>query len=139
MSARLPRLDRRRSRALEALLVAPTVAAASRASGISVRVFWRYLSEPDFARSLRDARSRALQQAATRLASGAGDAAQRLCDLLDSDDQGVALGAARALVTLSIKAAETGDVLDRLDALEERYANPPSVSFRAVPSRRSAG
>jgi hypothetical protein len=131
-------LSQRRARALEALLVAPTVAAASRASGISARVLWRYQNEPDFARALRDARTRALQQAATRLASAAGDAAQKLRDLLDVKDPAIAVQAARALLTLSIKAAETGDMLDRLDALEERLGRTSNAPFRVIRRQASA-
>jgi len=138
------RLTGRRQQALETLLRAPSVAAASQASGISLRALWRYLEEPAFKAALRTRRSASLQRAESLLASASGTAVARLLKLADSANEWVALTATRALLELAPRYAEVGDVLDRLAALEAgssapQAARPPGrpVPFRAVPRRQA--
>jgi hypothetical protein len=129
-------LDRRRQRALEALLNAASVARASEACGVSKRAIFNYLREPSFQAALRTARAQSLAMATGLLATASGAAVVRLTELAMGDEPGYALAASRALLDHARPYAEMTDVLDRLSDLEEHTSGLRGSARICAVSRR---
>jgi hypothetical protein len=107
-----------RERAVLALLTFPNLKTAARKAGVGVRTLKRWLAEPDFKADYAEARRRYLEAALGRLQRASGKAVSRLIQLVGSADSKVAVRAALGLLDRSIKAAETMDILLRLEQLE---------------------
>jgi hypothetical protein len=133
-------LDRRRRRALEALLTAPSVAAAAKLSGIAERTLFRYLSDAGFRSEYRRHRTVALGQATALLSTFAGGAVARLLRLANSDDPAVAGPALRAVLAFAFQAAALDDVEARVSELEARLVrrDDATAPLAVVPRRRLA-
>lgn len=119
----MPRGDRHR--ADQALVVAlasgQTVQDAAAAAGVSESTAFRRLRDPDFARRVSLAQGELAARGLGRLAEGMACAADTLRALLgDSTPPAVRLGAARALLELSMRLRESVDLEQRLAALESR-------------------
>jgi hypothetical protein len=106
-----------------ALLVAlpegQTVRAAARAAGIGERTATRRLADPAFRRRVADLRADMVERALGRAARGMSAAAVTLRQLLRAEKESVRLGAARALLALTVKLRESVEQEQRLRALEE--------------------
>jgi hypothetical protein len=98
-----------------ALAAGQEVADAARSARLSERTAYRRLADPDFRRRVAELRGRAVDRALGRLSGTMAQAADRLKALLDSDDERVALAAARAVL-------EFGHRLREQVELEERVA-----------------
>ena len=113
------RLAHKKELAVAALLTQPSVVAAVEQIGVSEKTVWRWLREPDFAEAFAQARREFLGLALARLQRAAGQATTRLMELLDAEDDKLALRAAATILSQAVRGAETMDVLQRLEALEE--------------------
>ena len=81
-----PTLTQPQELALVALLMAPSVAAAARQSGVGERSIHRWLHEDvHFQKKLRQLRQEALGQASSRLQQAASDAVAAMYQLIQSD------------------------------------------------------
>jgi hypothetical protein len=104
---------------LVALARGETVRDAAREAKLGERTAWRRMSDPEFRRRLSQIRADVMDRATGRLADAASDAARTLRALLDAESETVRLGAARAILELGTKLRETGELEERLLALEE--------------------
>ncbi len=114
-------LTPKKSRALAALLTAPSREAAARAAGISPRTLRDYLADPDFAAEYQRLQAEQIADAAQRgrqSMTGAMDALQAVMDDETQNGQ-TRVQAARSLLEFSLKLDERENILRRLDALEK--------------------
>lgn len=109
------------SRALDALLAHETQREAATAANVSERSLRRWLSQATFKAELARRGREALAMATLRLKRGALASARSLCAMAEGEVEasGARVAAARAVVELSIRAAEIEDVAGRLDELED--------------------
>jgi hypothetical protein len=105
---------------LVALAGGRTVRAAARAAGIGERTARRRLADPAFRARVAEMRADMVERALGRAARGMSAAADTLRRLLRADKESVRLGAARALLELTVKLRESVELEQRLCALEER-------------------
>ncbi len=122
---------RGRKGADEALLLAlacgATVEAAAQSAGISRRTAHRRLADADFRQQLLGLRADMVQRTAGMLTAASMEAVKTLLALQkESIPAAVRLGAARSVLELGMKVRETAELQERLRALEERLAGPPS-------------
>jgi hypothetical protein len=107
---------------LLALASGRTVRAAARAAGIGERTATRRLADPAFRRRVSELRAEMVERALGRAAWGMRAAADTLRQLLRAEKESVRLGAARALLELTVKLRESVELEQRLRAVEERAA-----------------
>lgn len=100
-----------------------TVAEAAAESGVSVRTAWRRLTEPEFRRRVEETRRALVQQAARRLADRMSQATDCLAVLMASNNDSIALGAAKAVLEFGLRTHETQALDERLTAIEEALAD----------------
>lgn len=110
-------------RAIVALLSKPSIEAAADESGVPRRTLHRWLAEDvAFTAALRAAQDRAIDAAVSRLAGGAGDAADVLVSIAnDPTERGATrVSAARALLEGVLRMVELRDLASRVASLESR-------------------
>jgi len=102
-----------------------TVERAAQTSGLSVRSIYRRLANPEFRQRLQGVRDDMLHRAAGMLTAAAMEAVRTLVSLQEASMPAtVRLGAARAILELSLKLSEASDLTERIKALEERMPSP---------------
>lgn len=113
-------LTRNQERALDALLDAPSMAAAARLIGLSDRTLRRYMAQPAFADELRRRRAVLAQEAATGLVVLARRGREALAGLLEDPNTPPAILARVGIAAqdLARQALDQDDILARIDALE---------------------
>ena len=104
----------RQQKALAALLVSPSRAAAADAAGITVRTLQNYLGIPEFQREYKRAFEEGVVDA-TRQAQQAISP-----EIVEDTDEGAQarISAARAILSNGLKLTETTDILNWLQELE---------------------
>lgn len=110
-------------RAIAALLSKPSIEAAAEVSGVGRRTLHRWLAEDaTFTATLRTAQDRAIDAAVSRLAGGAGNAANVLVSIAnDGAERGATrVSAARALLDSVLRMVELRDLATRVSSLESR-------------------
>ncbi len=123
---------------LMALAVGGTVEQAAQAAGVSRSTAHRRLRDPEFLRQLRQTKNDLARRTAGLLAGACGEAVKTLLTLLrEPAPFAVRLGAARAIVELSLKTREAGELEERVNALEDRVAGRQGP--RALGGRRTSG
>jgi hypothetical protein len=108
----------REDAAIAALLTEPTLEAAAARAGVAKKTLCRWLAESSFKARYREARRQVVEGAIGRLQAAATLAVDALERNLTCGIPAVEVGAARSVLDHAIKAVETGDVLERLEALE---------------------
>jgi hypothetical protein len=116
-------LDDEQLEVIEAILHTRTRADAASALGISERTLYRRLQDEELKtalRLIREARAKALTD---RLLTEVDEAANTLIEIHSNkaNEPPARSLAAYRILTLALKARETEDVAERLEALEERY------------------
>jgi hypothetical protein len=115
-----PKSEATRDLAISCLLVFPTIRQAAQRARVSERQLRQWLKEDQaFREAYAQARRQALQHALGQVQAAASAAVARLRRLLASDDEGVVLQAAKAILGTAIGSNETLDIMERLTALEE--------------------
>lgn len=122
--------ERKRSHLLEALLTTSTIGEAAKLAKVNRVTLWRWQQEPGFAAELRAARDAAFADGLARLKGAVDDAVGKLRDLLDSENEGVQLSAAKAILDGAVKAFSVLEVDERLRRIEERMRDQPSMQLR---------
>jgi hypothetical protein len=118
-------------KAVEDVLVAAmacgaSVEQAARKAGISERTAYRRLANPAFKARLKEAKADLLQRTCAVLTAGSLEAVKTLLELQKpSSPPNVRLGAAKAIVELSLRTREAVDFEERLAAIEERVPDKP--------------
>lgn len=107
-------------RALQALLVEPTLSKAARIAGVSESTLFRWLNSEDFNAAYLEARARLLDDALTVIQSAAADSARFLQELVNDREapKAVRLRAACEILSFSLKEREVFETEERLAALE---------------------
>lgn len=106
---------------LLALSCGATAENAARSVGVSARTVHRRLKDPEFCERLEAARAERTRRTADMLAAGAVGAVKKLIELQESPvPHSVQLGAARALLQLSIDFRQHASTEERLTALEQQ-------------------
>jgi hypothetical protein len=114
------RLTARQQKALQALLLNPSIREAAKEGGCSEASLWRWLQEEDFAEAYRSARSRLFENTLTALQAASTDAVGVLREVM-ADEQAPApsrVTAAKAVLDLALKAKDALEVEERLRVLE---------------------
>lgn len=91
-------------------------------AGVAERTAFRRLQDPEFVAKVDRLRSEVVGTAMNRLATATTQAADVLVALLAEGDANVRFRASKALLELTLKLQEHGDVLRRLQELEARLA-----------------
>jgi hypothetical protein len=106
-------------RLIAALLVAPSQAEAAKQVGISLATVQRWLRRPKFLARYRAARRKVVEGAIAMMQGGTEKAAQALIDSLDADRTADVIKAADLILNHAIKGADTVDLIERVEQLEE--------------------
>ncbi len=120
----MPELTPKQDATIAALLSQPTIEGAAALAGVSERAIYKWLKDAAFQDAYRIARREATQHAIARLQYLSAAAVAVLGQLMYSDKTpaGIRVGAARSILELALRGVELEDVLVRLAALEEHYA-----------------
>lgn len=112
---------RKRHQAIIALLTQPTMAEAAKAVGVTEKTLLRWWQRPDFRESYREAKTRVVQHAMSRLQQASGQAVDALLEIVSNiqNPPSTRVTAAKAILEQAVKAVEWEDLLARLETLEE--------------------
>jgi hypothetical protein len=114
-------LSPRQELALQALLSSPTQKLAALAAGCSETTLWRYMTNPTFARRLREARRHSVDHAALCLQRETAEAVSVLRELMTKSDAPAAarISAARSILDYSFRIVEIDELKTRMEEFEE--------------------
>ena len=107
--------------ALQILACGGSPTEAAGAARVTVRTLGRWMTRPDFVKSLRDMRVTALKRIASRLVGLAGSAVDTLAGILTSESASDSVKVRVAIATLdtAVKWNEATEVEERLAILEK--------------------
>ena len=110
---------------LAALVATGSVRAAAKAVGVSETTIRARLNDPDFRKEYETAKGAILTEACDSLAARLTHAVEVLVDVLDNTENAatVRVSAADSLLRHALRYIEMGNILLRLDALEQRTNN----------------
>ena len=97
-----------------------SVTTAAESVGCSRRHAFRLLRDEGTRHRIAELRHRIADAAVGRLSAAATAAVDKLVGLLDSDDEGTQLNAAKAILTMMPRISEHVELRHRLDLLENR-------------------
>lgn len=111
----------RKQRVLSALLANPNQRQAARAAGVSERTVYEFLHDPDFSREYRRACDAVFEQAARSAEQAMNPAIDVLLEICQNKKAPymARVSAAVNLVRIGRELKETGDILQRLETLED--------------------
>ena len=114
------KFGRKKEEAIAALLTQPTAEAAARAVGIGVATLIRWMKEPEFEASYRQARRAAFGQAIARLQHATSAAASTLLKVMidPGSPASCKIRSAESILTHAAKAIELEDIEARVAELE---------------------
>ena len=120
------KFGRKKEEAIAAMLSQPSLEAAARSIGISVKTLHRWLKIPEFHRSYFDARREVVSQANARMQQNAGFAAATLLKTMVSQDvpASVRVRAALSVMQIAQKSFQDEDLEMRLAAVEQSLDKP---------------
>lgn len=107
-----------KDKAILALLAKNTVRDAAIDCGLSEETLYRYLRDPDFKAEYRAARRECFEVTIGNIQKAGAEAVETLRKSLESENDSVAVRAAAVILANSFKGSEIGDILERLEALE---------------------
>jgi len=101
------------------LLTHVTVEQAAAAAGVSTASAWRYLRDESVLLRVRTACRDSMRQSQSLLQAASVESVERLREILrDGETQSLQLTAAKTILEMALRAAELGDLEDRLSKLE---------------------
>ena len=115
-------LSPKQRKALEALLVAPTITAAAEQAGCTERSIRNWLHDEGFKATFLEARRAIMDAAILDLQRAYSQAAKVLISLLSDENPHVQLRAADLIMSRADKWIETEDLEARISALEQQAA-----------------
>lgn len=118
-------LSRNQEKAIVALLAHPTIGEAAKSCGVSESSLWRWLQDGAFQKRFREAQGKAFDGALGSLQGAMMRAVDCLQRNLTCGVPAAEVQAARAILSLGVKARELFDIEDRLKELERRLAQRP--------------
>jgi transposase-like protein len=121
------RKDRLKERAISLLVTEKSVERAARKLNVTSRTLYRWLSDPEFKKSLSEAKAELLRMASTILAANATKAAIVLSEVFSNKkgrlNQSARVSAALWNIRLAHEALELENFEERLSALERQSTN----------------
>ena len=110
----------KQTKALLALLMCPTQAAAAQTAGIGLTTLKRYLNDEEFQREYQKALSGLISEAAAQAKQSLSPALSTLKEVMTDTEQNgqIRVSAARSLLEFGMKLTEQADILARLQELE---------------------
>jgi hypothetical protein len=112
--------DRKLEQFIEGLLSSPNVESAAASAGIGARTAWRWMRDPTVLERLADLRRQSMQHAMTRLQAAASASVDCLCAVQQSgESESAKVSAARCILEMALRAAEIGDIVERISKLEQ--------------------
>ena len=114
-------LSAKQTRAIAALLQAPTLREAAESCGVPESTLFRWLNERAFKDAFDQARARLLENVLTRLQAVAGDAVSTLSDVMTDRNAGASarVSAARTVLEMALRAKAELEIEARIRALED--------------------
>lgn len=121
MKEKTSNFNRKKERALGALLTESTLGAAAKVAGISESTLWRWLKEQEFAEAYRELKREAVGQAVTRLQQISCQAVETLRTIMlnKKSPASVRVSAAKSIIEMAVKSVEIEDISRRLEELEK--------------------
>jgi hypothetical protein len=111
---------------LLALACGATPETAARQAQVSERTVHRRLADPKFRQQLDQLRSDMMQRTASGLAAAGSESVRTLLDLQKTSvPPATRLGAAKAVLEMSMKLKEMTDLKERIAALEQQMGTTP--------------
>ena len=122
MSKIIGNLSTRQKKLIEALLIERTPREAMESVGIAQSTYYRWKSDPIFIQALHKAESAGMSEASRRLIAGSEKIIEKLEAMLDKKNitDAVLLRVIQVYADLLFKFRETGQLEERITALEER-------------------
>jgi len=105
-----------------------SIAAAAQQAGVSESTVRRRLARPAFRRLVARLRGQMLEAALGRMAENMTRAADKVARLIDSDNEAVALRAARTLMSLGLRLRDSVELADRVHEIERELARKKGVA-----------
>lgn len=104
------------------LLVCPTVQAAAKHAGVSVRTVYNRLSSPEFSGSLAAERRNLFKAHSTALQGQIGQSIQAMVEIRDNKENPpqVRLNASAEIIRTGLKMVEITDIVERMDSIERK-------------------
>lgn len=124
------KLSRKMETAIAALLLKPTLQTAAQEVGISETTLWRWLQQPDFQKSYRQARRQVVEGATARLQQATGAAVEALERNLKCGEPSAEIAAAREIIRQAVQAVEVWELIERLEELELLVRDSNALSVR---------
>jgi hypothetical protein len=123
------------------LATGTTVANAAESAGMSERTAFRRLSDSGFRRRVSTIRGQMVDAVVGRLVGASTKAVETLASLLGAESESVRLSAAKAIVELSCRLREAGELEERVLTLEQRTngAGTTHTSFGSARARTNGG
>ncbi len=122
MSQTENKLKPRQASAIRALLSEPSVKAAAKRASISQATIHRWLADPLFSQTLRDARGAMLESVLTVLQNASTTALETLREVMEDSEAhpSARVKAALGVIGMTLKAKELLETEERLRAVEEQ-------------------
>lgn len=114
-------LDFRKEKAIQALLVTPTLKEAAKLSCLSLSTLNRYLKDPKFKKQYREARKQTMETATGQLQAGSREAVHALMEIIRNPKTKdyAKVQACSKVIEMAYKALEMETALDIQERLEE--------------------
>jgi hypothetical protein len=112
----------RQQRAIAALIETGTIKEAAEVAGIGQATIFRWMQDPQFRRSYRQARSRLVELAISQVQKACGEAVLVLQGIMNNEklSPGPRVNSAKAILDFAMKGAELEDLKERIEKLEEK-------------------
>ena len=117
----------KQQRALQALMLSPTVSAAVTQAKVGERTLRRWLADGEFRREYQERREQAVRHATGLLQAASFEAVEALRDVLRKPDASASakVSAARAIIDLGLRGIELENLAERIERLENRVGAGP--------------
>lgn len=113
--------ERQKEAVIVALLTAPSIEDAAKASGVGATTIYRWMKLTDFQSELKEARRQAVNQAVGKLQQSCSEAVDVLKDIMNDKTvlASSRVSAARTILDSSLKVVEMEDIMERLEDIEK--------------------
>lgn len=107
--------------AIAALVLGKSYAQAAKAAGVDARTLYEWRKREDFQADYRGARRRVVEDAYARAQAVMTKAVEKLNKLIDSENEQVALSAARAVLAFGAEGTEKADLLEAFEQMKKAF------------------
>jgi len=118
----------KQQKAIEALLSEPSIRQAAAVAGLGEKTIRRWLRQPEFSRAYQEARRQVFADALADLRVATHDAVEALRKVVREETGALRVKAARTVLELSIRSAETLEFEIRLKRLESLFSPSNEVA-----------